>query len=158
MVAELRKIDQSLYETDYNLWVLETVEQLRCRDVEALDWENLIEEVEALSRRDKKKLKSLLRLLVEHLLKLTYWENEIKNNRGHWEAEIINFRKLIQDELTDSPSLKRYLQEVWQECYQDGREMAAKRSSLPLSVIPETPITTLEQALEETWFPPGAEE
>ncbi|MBJ7898796.1 MAG: DUF29 family protein [Cyanobacteria bacterium RI_101] len=158
MVAELRKIDKSLYETDYNLWVLETVDKLQRRELGALDWENLIEEVIDLSRRDKKKLKSLLRLLVEHLLKLTYWENEIENNRGHWEAEITNFRKLIQDELTDSPSLKRYLQEVWQECYQDGREIAAKRSSLPLSAFPETPIANLEQALDKDWFPGSLED
>jgi len=153
MVAELHKNTQSLYETDYNLWVLETVQKLQCRNLDDLDWENLIEEVEALSRRDKKKLKSLLRLLFEHLLKLSYWKSEKQNNRNHWEAEIINFRQLIQDELADSPSLKVYLQDVWQECYQDGREIAAKRSQLPLSTFPEKPIATLEQILDEDWLP-----
>jgi hypothetical protein len=54
MVAELRKKNKSLYETDYNLWVLETVTKLKNRDLDALDWENLIEEVEDLSRQDKK--------------------------------------------------------------------------------------------------------
>ena len=39
MVAELRKTNKSLYETDYNLWVLETVQKLQCRDLDDLDWE-----------------------------------------------------------------------------------------------------------------------
>jgi hypothetical protein len=153
MVAELRKTNQNLYETDYNLWVLETVVKLKNKDLDNLDWENLIEEVEDLSRRDKKKLKSLLRLLFEHLLKLSYWKSEEQNNRNHWEAEIINFRQLIEDELADSPSLKVYLQEIWQECYQYGRKIAAKRSQLPLSTFPEEPIATLEQILNEDWLP-----
>lgn len=84
MVAELRKTNTNLYETDYNLWVLETVAKLKSRDLDGLDWDNLIEEVEDLSRRDKKKLKSLLRLLCEHLLKLTYWQSELQRNEGHW--------------------------------------------------------------------------
>ncbi|AIE75999.1 hypothetical protein D082_34710 [Synechocystis sp. PCC 6714] len=52
MVVELRKTNTSLYETDYNLWVLETVAKLQNKDLDDLDWENLIEEVEDLSRRD----------------------------------------------------------------------------------------------------------
>lgn len=153
MVTELKTQPKSLYEIDYNLWVLETVKQLENRDLAALDWENLIEEVSDLSRRDKKKLKSLLRLLFEHLLKLAYWSGERERNRGHWEAEIMNFRQLIQDELSDSPSLKIYLEEIWLECYQDGRKIAAKRSQLPLTFLPEVPIATLEQFLDEDWFP-----
>lgn len=72
MVAELRKTNTSLYETDYNLWILETVQKLQCRDLENLDWEYLIEEVLSLSRRDRHKLASLLTRLFEHLLKLGY--------------------------------------------------------------------------------------
>jgi hypothetical protein len=153
MVAELRRTDKTLYDTDYNLWVLETVQKLHNRDVDALDWENLIEEVEDLSRRDKKKLKSLLRLLFEHLLKLTYWQSEIARNQGHWRGEIRNFRKQIKDELQDSPSLKNYVDEVLNECYQDSREILSDKTKLSLSTFPEEPIATLEQALDEDWLP-----
>ncbi len=153
MVAELKQKEKSLYDTDYNLWVLETVKQLENRDLDSLDWENLIEEVWDLSRRDKRKMENLLIRLVEHLLKLGYWECEKHRNKGHWEAEIANFRKQIKRELKASPSLKRYLQEIWLESYQDGREIASKRSQLPINNFPEKPIANLEQILDENWLP-----
>jgi len=153
MFTESQPTKKSLYETDYNLWVLETVKQLENKEFNTVDWENLLEELSDLSRREKRKLKNLLRRLFEHLLKLNYWQAEIEANRGHWEAEIANFRKQIKDQLADSPSLKPYLEEIFAECYQDGREIAAARSRLPLNTFPEQPIATLEKVLDENWLP-----
>lgn len=153
MVTGSQKSQETLYEKDYNLWVLETIKKLENQDFNTVDWDNLLEELSDLSRREKRKLESLLMRLVEHLLKLKYWENEIENNRGHWEAEILNFRKQIKKELKASPSLKAYLLEIWEECYQDGREIAAARSRLPLNTFPEQPIATLEKVLDENWLP-----
>jgi hypothetical protein len=151
MLTQEKSLTQTLYDTDYNLWVLETVQNLKSRDFKSLDWENLIEEVLDLSRRDKKKLKSLLRNLFEHLLKLKYWESAIENNQAHWKGEIRNFRKQIKDELKDSPSLKNYLNDVLLECYQDSREIVSDKSQLPLSTFPEQPIANLDQVLDENW-------
>jgi chromosome segregation ATPase len=153
MVAELKSTPKRLYETDYSLWVQETVKQLQDRDFNALDLENLIEEVADLSRRDRKKLKNLLRRLFEHLLKLKYWEAEIQRNERHWQSEILNFRQQIQDEIEDSPSLKPYLQQILNECYQDARKLASIASTLSLDVFPEVPIANLEQVLDEDWLP-----
>ena len=136
MVAELRRTDKTLYETDYNLWVLETVQKLQSRQLDDLDWENLIEEVLGLSRSDRRKLESLLMRLIEHLLKLSYWEKEREQNKRHWKGEIINFRKQMKRLLRDSPSLKPYLESVFEACYQDGREIIAQKSELPLSTFP----------------------
>ena len=153
MVSNLEQLQKNLYDTDYNLWVLETVEKLQTKDFENIDLENLIEEILDLSKRDKRKLKSLLKRLWEHLLKLKYWHSENKENRGHWEGEVANFRQLIRDQLEDSPSLKPYLKEVFVQSYQDGREIASKRSRLPLDIFPEIPIATLEQVLDKNWLP-----
>ena len=60
MVSDLKPSAKTLYDTDYNLWVIETVKQLQEHKFENLDLENLIEEVSDLSRRDKHKLESLL--------------------------------------------------------------------------------------------------
>jgi hypothetical protein len=153
MVAQLIKNQTNLYDTDYNLWVLDTVKKLENRDLDSLDWENLIEEVLGLSRSDKRKLESLLMKLMEHLLKLGYWETEKERNKGHWQGEIRNFRKQIKKELKASPSLKRYLQEIFEESYQDSREIVSDKSQLPISTFPENPIASLEQILDENWLP-----
>jgi len=153
MVAELIKNQTSLYDTDYHLWVLDTVKKLENRDLDSLDWVNLIEEVLDLSERKRRKLESLLMRLIEHLLILQYWDFERDRNKGHWEREIANFRKQIRKELKASPSLKRYLNEIYLESYEDGRDLASKHSQLSLDTFPESPIAPLEQILDENWLP-----
>ncbi len=153
MIAQLITNQTNLYDTDHHLWVLDTVKKLENRDLDSLDWENLIEEVLGLSRSDKRKLESLLMRLIEHLLKLGYWESEKERNKGHWQGEIRNFRKQIKKELKASPSLKGYLQEIFEESYQDSREIVSDKSQLPLNSFPESPIASLEEILDENWLP-----
>ncbi len=153
MVAQFKTQSKSLYDTDYNLWVLDTVKKLENQDFSDLDLENLIEEVLDLSKRDKRKLASLLMKLIEHLLILQYWESEKERNKGHWQREIFNFRKQINRLLTDSPSLNNYLKNEFNLCYEDGRKMASQHSQLPLNTFPENEMATLEQILDENWLP-----
>jgi hypothetical protein len=153
MVPELKHRSKSLYDTDYHLWVLETVEQLQNRDLDALDWENLIDEVLDLSRREKRRLESLLTRLFEHLLKLKYWESERNLNRNHWQREIRSFRKQINRDLKASPSLKGYLSAQLFDLYQDARELVSDVSGLSASQFPSDPIAGLDQVLDENWLP-----
>lgn len=153
MVAELHKTNKSLYETDYNLWVLETVATLKSKNFIALDLENLIEEVTDLSRRDKRKLESLLNHIFEHLLLIVYWQAELVRNQEHWEREVLNFRLQLFQLLKDSPSLRNYLRDYLVDGYTKGRKLAAKHSQLPISTFPEESIANLEQILDEDWLP-----
>ncbi|PSO49225.1 MAG: DUF29 domain-containing protein [Cyanobacteria bacterium SW_9_44_58] len=162
MLTESQQKQKQLYETDYHLWVLETVKQLQNGEFEAIDWENLIDEVSDLSRREKRRLESLLTRLFEHLLKLKYWDAERQWNQNHWKREIRNFRKQIKKELKASPSLKSYLSEQLGELYQDARELVSDASGLPIDTFPEEPmllcdrpkdIAPLDQVLDENWFP-----
>ena len=153
MVIQFIKNQENLYDTDYNLWVLDTVKKLENRDFNGIDLETLIEEVLDLSKRDKRKLESLLIKLIEHLLILQYWKSEKERNRGHWQREIINFRKQIKRLLEDSPSLKNHLKAKFDICYQDGVEIASQYSLLPLNTFPEKPIAPIEQILDENWLP-----
>ncbi len=153
MVTEIKTKAENLYETDYDLWVLDIVEKLKNQDFDNIDWENLIEEVADLSGRDRDAVESLLMRLIEHLLKLGYWESERERNRGHWEGEITNFRVQIKRKLKKSPSLKRYLKEIFDKCYADSRKIVSKRSQLPLDHFPEKPIANLEEILDENWLP-----
>ncbi len=66
----------SLYETDYQLWLNKTVEQLRSHDFYNIDLESLIEELESLGKSDKRAISSYLMRLCEHLQKEKHWYSE----------------------------------------------------------------------------------
>ncbi|MGA1282785.1 MAG: DUF29 domain-containing protein [Prochlorothrix sp.] len=143
----------ALYELDYQCWLDRTVAQLRARDLNSLDWENLIEELESLGKRDKRAIVSYLMRLCEHLLKLQYWQTERENCFRGWAGEVRNFRLQIRSSLADSPSLKAHLKAAFLEAYRDGRNLFLDRSGLDATLVPEEPPFTLVQALNEAWLP-----
>ncbi|WP_353932753.1 DUF29 domain-containing protein [Okeanomitos corallinicola TIOX110] len=107
---------KKLYEQDFYLWVEDTVNKLKARDNENLDWENLIEEVESLGKSQRKAVRGFLVRLLEHLLKRCYVP--MSDCYRGWEIEIRNFRQRLQIELEDSPSLKGFVLEILDKSYQ----------------------------------------
>ncbi|MBE9109202.1 DUF29 domain-containing protein [Nodosilinea sp. LEGE 07298] len=144
---------KSLYDRDYQLWLDNTVAHLKSRNFDAIDLENLIEELESLGRSDKKSLNSYLKRLCEHLLKLSYWETERERCFSGWDREIENFRQEIQEILDDSPSLRSSLRERYSDEYIKGRKLFLKVSKLDAKRVPESPCFSLEQALDDNWLP-----
>jgi hypothetical protein len=114
----MTKIVQSntLYEQDFNLWLEDLLTHLKARDVRHLDWENLIEEIEALGRSEKRGSIHRLEVLLAHLLKRIYLDSAY-DNRG-WELTIREQRRQLQLQLKQSPSLKKYLSEAFDECFE----------------------------------------
>ncbi|MCH9056267.1 DUF29 domain-containing protein [Parathermosynechococcus lividus] len=151
--SEVKTQLASLYETDYQCWLNATVAQLKVRDFDNLDLENLIEEIESLGKSEKRAISSYLMRLCEHFLKLKYWESERKNCFRSWKLEVANFRLKIQAILKDSPSLKNYLSENFDLEYRNGRKLFLNASELNANMIPQEPEFTLEQALDEDWLP-----
>jgi hypothetical protein len=137
-----------LYETDYNQWVNETVQQLRERKFDGVDWDNLIEEIEDMGKSQKRALESFLTRLVEHLLKLSYWESEKERNSNHWKSEIVNFRYQIHKRLKESPSLRPELESIYAEIFP-----VAIRSVSQLFPLPTDAYISLEKTLDNDWFP-----
>jgi len=153
MQSEVKVKRPSLYDTDYQLWLDQTVAQLKVQDFSQIDLENLIEEIESLGRSEKRAISSYLMRLCEHLLKIKYWESEREMCLRVWKREVINFRLQIQDELETSPSLRSFLQDIFAKQYKNGRKLFLNASELDAKLIPETPDFTLEQVLDEDWLP-----
>jgi hypothetical protein len=133
--------------SDYQQWIKATVNHLRERNFHEVDWDNLIEELESMGKNDKRAMLSLLTRLLEHLLKLSYWEVEKDRSGNHWAAEIVNFRAQIQHCLEDSPSLKYELETMYAKAYP-----VAVKSVSKLFPLPQNASISLEQALDEDWF------
>jgi hypothetical protein len=53
-----------LYDTDFYIWTQEMAQRLRERDIAALDWENIAEEIESMGKRDYRGLYSRMRILL----------------------------------------------------------------------------------------------
>lgn len=118
------KTEVSLYEQDYLLWIEDIVNKLRNRDIDGLDFDNLIEEIDSLGRSDKRELESRLRELLEHILKRKY-VNMPDCYRG-WVESIIKQRIAIEQLLADSPSLKPYFIEVFDKAYANSLKLVRK--------------------------------
>ncbi|MDJ0632875.1 MAG: DUF29 domain-containing protein [Xenococcaceae cyanobacterium MO_188.B29] len=122
-----------LYDQDFYLWVESTVQQLRQKQLDKIDWENLIEEIESLGKSEKNALKSNLRILLMHLLKWQYQPNKRSNS---WSYTITEHNIRINQAFKDSPSLKCYFAEIFEDCYQDARKLAAKETGLNIKIFP----------------------
>lgn len=106
------------YDQDLALWVEQTVTLLKAKDYAEVDWENLIEELEGLTRSDKRELENHLVTLFEHALKRRYVP--LSDCYRGWEATLSRTQKQILRVLRDSPSLNNYVLEIIEECYQDS--------------------------------------
>ena len=124
---------KNLYDQDFALWIEKTVKQLKSGDLSQVDLENLIEEVESLGKSQRKAVDNFLTRLLEHLLKRCYVV--LPDCYRGWEIEIRNFRKELKKEFKYSPSLKRFMIEILEECYREALE--AMKEDYPDSNFPD---------------------
>jgi hypothetical protein len=123
----------NLYEQDYYLWLKNTAQLLRDDKLSELDKFNLIEELEDMGRSEKRAVKSNLTILLMHLLKYKY---QPKKRSKSWLRTIVEHRRRLLILLEDSPSLKKYFQEIFDNSYQAARQDAATETRLALAVFP----------------------
>jgi hypothetical protein len=101
----------TLYETDYYLWLEQTIEALRSSDLSQIDCQNLIEELISLGKTDLRTVNSLVKQIMIHRLKLDYLPD--REPRKHWCKEIFNFQDQLSDTLTASLKTKIELDELY---------------------------------------------
>ncbi|ACK73654.1 protein of unknown function DUF29 [Gloeothece citriformis PCC 7424] len=130
---------KQLYELDYNLWLETTAKLLRERRLDEIDYDNLIEDLEAMVRSDKNALASNLRILLMHLLK---WEYQSQKRSNRWKYTIVEHCLRINKAFKTSPSLKRYFDDIFEESYQDAFKLASVETGMAKDEFPvECPFT-----------------
>ena len=139
-----------LYEEDFYLWTQRMAEALRSRNFDALDLENLLDEVESLGRSDRRELKNRLVILLHHLLK---WQFQAEMRSGSWKGTLSEQRRRIRNVLDDSPSLQSFLAASVEECYQDARQEASDKTELAIVIFPEVCKYTIEEILSVEFLP-----
>ena len=141
---------QKLYEADYLQWIETNLENLRNKDYEQVDWENLLEEIEDMGRSERRGLESNLIIVLLHLLK---WQYQPEKRSGSWESSIIEHRRRIKKALKESPSLKLYLTNILDESYTESVKQAKAETQLPLDTFPKECPYQLTSILDDEFLP-----
>ena len=136
--VDLAPVDEPLradYNRDFYSWLMEQARHVRAGRWNALDRENLAEEIESLGREQFNKLESALRVLLVHILK---WDHQPKRRTRSWVISIKDQRIEFDQVLEDNPGLKGRLDEALARAYRRARLQAAKATSLDEETFPAT--------------------
>ena len=141
---------KTLYEQDFDLWIEETINLLKNRQLEQIDYEHLIEEIEDMGGNRKDALESNLEQILIYLLK---WKYQLSKRTNSWQYSIAEHSTRLNKAFMKSPSLKRYFDEVLVPCYKTARMLASKQTGLPVTTFPIDLPFTKENILDPDYLP-----
>jgi hypothetical protein len=144
------KTEKSPYERDFYTWAMQQAALLRERRLDELDVENVAEEIESLGRSEASELRSCLRIILGHLLK---WQYQPTRRSKSWRNTIGRERDNYELILEENPGLKSRQLELFARAYRVARKDAARETSLALERFPPACPYTLDQALDEAFWP-----
>jgi hypothetical protein len=153
--------DGPRYEDDFYAWTQYQAEVLRSLQVadNRFDREHVAEEIEDLGKRERDAVRSRIRRIIEHLLKLTY--SPAAQPRYDWMETLVDARQTLADKL--SPTLQRDLELILERLYAD----ALKRAELGLrrygeheaaERLPKICPFSLEEIRQQDWYPAPPEQ
>lgn len=149
-----------LYEQDFYAWTQDQAGTLRhlaeTRPNLPVDFDHLIEEVEDLGRSLRHTVRSQLRRILEHCLKLR-WSPATEPRHG-WILGIGQARTEIEDLLT--PTLRQDLAQSLPGLYAQARRETMRALLLygesdAANALPDACPWTLDELLAPDWLPPG---
>ena len=149
----------SLYRRDGYAWAKQQAEALRRRDLEAIDWDNVIEEIEAVGRAERKPWVSNCAQALELMLAIEYVGSATPAILEDWETEIRAFRGAMADAIDASPSLQiergKLLAMAWKIARREAVERLASYSAqaLGMSIDPQLRANWRTDLPEECPYP-----
>ena len=135
---------EPLYDADILLWSEQQAELLRRRSANALDWDNLAEEIKDVGLSQLRAVQSHLVLALLHDLKAEAWP--LSRDEPHWRAEARLHR--IEAWRHYAPSMVQRL-DVAKLYRQARRAMPEKIDGTAPLPVPDTCPVTLEEMLSE---------
>jgi hypothetical protein len=152
--------DGPRYDDDFYAWTqyqAEVLRTLRTRD-NRFDRDHLAEEIEDLGNSERDAVRSQVRRILAHFLKLAY--SPARDPRFDWLVSIIDARAVLEDKL--SPSLRRDIEATLTRLYAVARKQAViellkyGEREAGLTLPAECPYT-FDRILAEDWYPEPAD-
>jgi hypothetical protein len=150
--------DAPRYDDDFFAWTQHQAMVLRTMAVtdNRFDRENVAEEIEDLGRSERDAVRSQIRRIIEHFLKLAY--SPAEQPRFDWMASIAEARATLGDKI--SPTLRRDAETMLAKLYRDGRRQAelALRGygeNQAAVALPQSCLYSLDEICREDWYPNG---
>jgi hypothetical protein len=137
------------YDTDILLWSARQAELLRqhtvgARENDAIDWPNIIEEIESVGNEQRFAVTSLLRQALIHMLKAEAWP--LSRDAPNWRADAIDFRTQAADRYAPSMRQRLELDRIYRQALRAIPETVDGQPPLPL---PDVCPVTLDELLSE---------
>ncbi len=124
------------YEDDGYGWAMSQAALLRARQSEAIDWDNVAEEIESMGKQQAQSARSQLRIILLHQLK---WRHQPSFRSRSWSNSIREHLRRFDRILAKNPSLKPKLDELRMEAYSDARFDASQETGFDIDSFPEEP-------------------
>ena len=140
----------NLYDQDFFAWTQEQAKLIKEKSFDKLDLTHLFEEVEDMGNRHADEIESRLEVLLMHLLK---WKYQPNLQSRSWQLTIKEQRKRIILRLKKMPSLKTKLNELALDAYDLSIDEAVKETGLDASIFPISCMWTIDQVLDESFYP-----
>jgi hypothetical protein len=144
------------YDDDFYAWTqyqADVLRSMRTRD-NRFDREHVAEEIEDLGKSERYTVRSRVRRVIEHFLKLAY--SPAGDPRYGWRGSIIDARAELDDKL--SPTLRHDISGVLGKLYATARKRVATdlqehgERDAAASLPAECPYS-VEQILADDWYP-----
>ena len=116
-----------LYERDFYSWSMQQADALKRRDFNAVDWENVIEEIADLGKAQQHNWEAFCARVIEHMLKIDYYREAPEKVLEHWTREIPDFRQEMAELIDKNPGLKGQYAKMFAAAWNRGRGYACRR-------------------------------
>jgi hypothetical protein len=138
------------HDKDLYGWAVHTAQLLKDRKMNEVDFDGIIEEMEALGRSEKHEFINRLSLIMAHLLK---WQFQ-PNMRSHsWIYTIEEQRKQARIHQKDNPGLKSKLDEIITDSYDVAISKATRETGFNKKTFPTECPYTFDQIMDDQYYP-----
>ncbi len=117
----------SLYRQDGWSWAQQQAEALRRRDLQSIDWDNVIEEIESVGRAERGRWISHCARVIERMLAIEHWKTATAGELRHYRKEIRAFRIEMAVAIDENPGLQGQYGEMLTLAWKAGRANAVER-------------------------------